>query len=130
MAPDHVLADLLELSAQVRDVVVLGESGFVVASSTTPERGEELAHAASGALAAAGTLRDGAPAVTRVEALGGSGGFFVVREEGRVIAATTVADATPGLVVYDLRTALGRLAADERAAARKARRPSEAGGDA
>ena len=112
MASDDALADLFELSAQVRDVAVLGESGFVVASSAAHERGEELARVATGLLA----LADEAPgrgdaAVSRVEVLDRDGGVFVVRDSGRVIVATTVADATPGLVVYDLRSTLGRYAA-------------------
>jgi predicted regulator of Ras-like GTPase activity (Roadblock/LC7/MglB family) len=113
MAADDVLADLLALSAQVREVVVLGASGFVVACSTTPERGEELACTAAALLAVAEQHRSGGAAVTRVEVLGEAGGVFVVRDDGRVICASTVAEATPGLVVYDLRTTLARV--DERA---------------
>jgi len=115
MAPDGALADLLELSAQVREVAVLGESGFVVASSVAYERGEELARVATGLLALADeTPGGGDAAVSRVEVLDPSGGVFVIRDSGRVIVATTVADATPGLVVYDLRSTLGRYAAADR----------------
>jgi hypothetical protein len=113
---DDVLRDLLALSTQVRKAVVLGGSGFVVGCSTAPERGEALARAATELLTVAEEVRPGAPRVTRVEVLDRSGGFFVVRDEQRVVAATTVSDATPALVVYDLRTALGRLAERGRSA--------------
>jgi hypothetical protein len=44
-----------------------------------------------------------------------AGSVFVVREGGRTAVATTVPEPTAGLVVYDLRTALRRLAeGDER----------------
>jgi len=57
-----------------------------------------------------------------------------VRRHGRTIIATTVPDPTAGLVVYDLRTALGRLhdAAPARRAPRKAaaRKPTKPTDDA
>jgi hypothetical protein len=42
--------------------------------------------------------------VTRVEVELDDGAFFVVREGGRTVAATTGPKPTSGLVVYDLRT--------------------------
>ena len=109
MEPNEALAELLDLSTQVTEGVLLGESGFVVASSGTPERGEELGRVATELLAAAADIRP-TETVTRVEIALGNGGVFVVRGEGRIAVATTVPDATAGLVVYDLRTALRRLA--------------------
>jgi predicted regulator of Ras-like GTPase activity (Roadblock/LC7/MglB family) len=109
MAQDAPLADLLSISRQVREAAVVGASGFVVECSTAPERGEELARAGAELLAAAESLGGDRAAVARVEVLDRDGGLFVVRDEDRTIVATTVPDATPGLVVYDLRTALERL---------------------
>ena len=112
MDPNEALAELTELSAQVEDAAILGESGFVLASTGTPERGEQLAQAAAELLDAAGGVR-GAGEVARVEVSLPEGSIFVVREGGRAAVATTVARPTAGLVVYDLRTALGRLAESE-----------------
>lgn len=109
MGPAEALAELTELSSQVEDAAILGESGFVLASTGTPERGEELARAAAELLAAAADVRPGGRGVVRVEVALESGSVFVVREGGRTAVATTVPEPTPGLVVYDLRTALRRL---------------------
>ena len=111
MGPTEALAELTELSSQVVDAAILGESGFVLAS-TNPERGEELARTAAELLAAAADVRPAGPAVTRVEVALPGGSVFVVREGGRVAVAATVPEPTPGLVVYDLRTALRRLEED------------------
>jgi predicted regulator of Ras-like GTPase activity (Roadblock/LC7/MglB family) len=109
MGPAEALAELTELSSQVEEAAILGELGFVLASTGTPERGEELARAASELLAAAAEARPGGPAVTRVEVALERASVLVVREGGRTAVATTVPEPTVGLVVYDLRTALRRM---------------------
>ena len=108
MEPTEALAELLDLSSQIDDAAILGESGFVLASSGTPERGEELARVAAELVAAASDVRPSAE-ISRVEVSLGSTSLFVVREGGRTAVATTAPDPTAGLVVYDLRTALRRL---------------------
>jgi predicted regulator of Ras-like GTPase activity (Roadblock/LC7/MglB family) len=108
MEPHEALAELLDLSSQIEDAAILGESGFVLASSGTPERGEQLARIAAELVAAAGDVRPSGD-VSRVEVTFGSSAVFVVSEGGRTAVATTVAEPTAGLVVYDLRTALRRL---------------------
>ena len=108
MEPNEALAELMDLSSQIEDVAILGESGFVLASSGTPERGEQLARIAAELLAAAGDVRPSGD-VSRVEVALGSRSVFVVSEGGRTAVATTVPEPTAGLVVYDLRTALRRL---------------------
>jgi predicted regulator of Ras-like GTPase activity (Roadblock/LC7/MglB family) len=113
MGPAEALAELTELSSQVADAAILGESGFVLVSTGTPERGEELARVAAELLAAAAEVRPDGPPVTRLEVSLEAGSVFVVREGGRTAVATTVPEPTAGLVVYDLRTALRRLAEDD-----------------
>ena len=108
MEPTEVLAELLSLSSQIEDVAILGGSGFVLGSSGTPERGEQLARVAAELLAAAADVRP-AGEVSRVEVRRATGSVFVVSEGGRSVVATTVPEPTAGLVVYDLRTALHRL---------------------
>lgn len=104
------LTELTELSAQIEEAAIVGESGFVLASTADdPSRGEALARIGAGLLDAAAEVRRDGTAVTRVEVALGGGSVFVVHEVGRTIVATTVADPTPGLVIYDLRTALRRL---------------------
>lgn len=115
MGPTQALTELMELSSQVEEAAILGESGFVLASTGTPERGEDLAAAAAALLAVAAEVRPGGPAVTRVEAALERGSLVVVREGGRTAVATTVPEPTVGLVLYDLRTALRRV--DEEAGA-------------
>jgi hypothetical protein len=103
----EAIADLLELSSQVEAAVLFDASGAVEASSVADETGgTALARRALDLVAAAGSLRAGASAVTRVEARLAAGGLVVVREGERLAAATTLPDAPAALVVYDLRTAL------------------------
>jgi predicted regulator of Ras-like GTPase activity (Roadblock/LC7/MglB family) len=128
MEPNEALAELLDLSSQIDDAAILGESGFVLASSGTPERGEELARVAAELVAAASDVRASAE-IARVEVSLGSTSLFVVREGGRTAVATAAPDSTAGLVVYDLRTALRRLddtPQNKPPAPRKRKRPSDA----
>ena len=127
MEPNEALAELLTLSSQIVDAAILGGSGFVLASSGTPERGEQLARIAAELLAAAADIRPGGE-VTRIEVALDGGGVFVVTEGGRSAVARTVAGPTAGLVVYDLRTVLRRLDAEppKKAAAKKKRADADA----
>ena len=108
MEPTDVLAELLSLSSQIEDVAILGGSGFVLCSSGSPERGEQLAQVAGELRAAAADIRPGGD-VSRIEVRRATGSVFVVSEGGRSAVATTIPEPTAGLVVYDLRTALHRL---------------------
>ncbi len=108
MQPNEALAELLDLSSQVRDVAILGESGFVLASSGTAEQGEQLARVTADLIAAARDVRASAD-VARIEVCSGETSVFVVVEGGRTAVATTIPEPVAGLVVYDLRTMLRRL---------------------
>ena len=85
-----------------------GARASCVASSGTPERGEELARIAAELLAAAADVRPGGD-IARIEVGLEGGSVFVVTDGGRSAVARTVPQPTAGLVVYDLRTALNRL---------------------
>jgi predicted regulator of Ras-like GTPase activity (Roadblock/LC7/MglB family) len=126
MEPTEVLAELLSLSSQIEDVAILGGSGFVLCSSGTPERGEELARVAADLHAAAADVRPGGE-VSRIEVRRATGSVFVVSEGGRSAVATTIPEPTAGLVVYDLRTALHRL---DEGKAEQATRKKSGDGDA
>lgn len=127
MKPNEALAELFDLSSQVRDVAILGESGFVLASSGTAERGEQLAQIAAELVVAAREVRSSAD-VSRVEVCCGSTQVFLVIEGGRTAIATTIPEPVAGLVVYDLRTMLQRLDADP--AAKPSRRRKKDAADA
>ncbi len=127
MDAQEALAELMGLSSQLADVALVDGSGSLLASSSTPERGEHLARIAGELLVAAGDVRDSGD-VTRVEITSGSRGLFVVAEGGRTAVATTVAEPTAGLVVYDLRTALRRL--EEPPAPKRKRAPRKPKADA
>jgi predicted regulator of Ras-like GTPase activity (Roadblock/LC7/MglB family) len=117
--PTEALAELMHLSSQIEEAAIVGGSGFVVASSAAPERGEQLARLASELLTAAGDVRPSAD-ISRIEISLGPTSVFVVSEGGRLAVSTTVPEPTAGLVVYDLRTALRRL--DEEPAPKPTRR--------
>jgi predicted regulator of Ras-like GTPase activity (Roadblock/LC7/MglB family) len=110
--PAAALADLTEISSQIETAVLLDGDGGALAS--VPEGGEaaeRLAAVAPALLAAAREAPTSAGReLTQLEASLGQGSVFVVRGEGRTIAATTVREPTAGLVLYDLRACLRSLA--------------------
>ena len=107
MDAQQALADLTEISSQIRAAVVFDDKGKVK-GSTLPD-GEAFAGAAAELLAAAEELRPGASPLTQLEIATGDGCVFVVRQGKATIAATTGADPTTGLVFYDLKSALHAL---------------------
>ena len=130
----EALADLMEISSQI-EAAVLADSTGGVAASTLPdeERSREVARLAQQLLATADDVRTGLgdeQALSQIEVALATGSIFVVREGGRVIAATTRAEPTTGLVFYDLRSCLRNVAeaeagaaVEEQAPAKPARRP-------
>ena len=67
------------------------------------------------------------PDVAQLEAATVNGSVFVVRDGGRLIAATTTPEPTVGLVFYDLKTCLRSVdeAPAEETAAHAAKKPAE-----
>jgi phytoene dehydrogenase-like protein len=118
--PAQALAELTELSSQIRLAVLLDEDGGVVAANAESGGAEALAHAARELVARAAELHANEE-VTRVEVELAEGGVFVLREGGRTIAATTGPEPTAGLVVYDLRTCLNGI--DPPKPKRRSRKP-------
>jgi len=100
----QAIADLKEISPQVRDVVVIDPEGNPAGSSLREEpAAARLADGARRLLATADELR---PGVAQLEAATIVGSVFVVRDGARLIAATTTPEPTVGLVFYDLKTCL------------------------
>ena len=104
MDAQQALADLTEISSQIRAAVVFDDKGKV--AGATGGDGDALGRAASELLAAAEELRTGDSPLTQLEVATGEGSVFLVREGKTYIAATTGSDPTVGLVFYDLKSAL------------------------
>jgi predicted regulator of Ras-like GTPase activity (Roadblock/LC7/MglB family) len=111
MEAGQALADLMEISSQVRAAVVVAPDGAVEAAGPG---GEALAGAARELLETAGGVRSSTDSpVTQLEAATREGSVFVVRDGDRVVAAATGASPTVGLVFYDLKTCLRALSSPE-----------------
>jgi len=121
----QALGELMELSSQITAAAVLDGDGAVLASSSgDPERTAALAASIQELVAAAADLGTEGRDVTRVEVELDEGAFFVVRDGGHVVGATTGANPTSGLVVYDLRTCAQAITAPE-SRKRRTRKPKE-----
>ena len=124
----QAIADLTEISPQVRDVVVVGSDGSV-AGSNLPDTGraERLVEGARRLVTVADELR---PGVAQLEAATLLGSVFVVRDGDRLIAATTTPEPTVGLVFYDLKTCLRSIEEPKKATPRKRAPAKKDAGDA
>jgi len=108
----QALADLTEISSQVVHVVIVDHDGGVLAS-TIPDaaRAERFAAKARSLFSDAEALvqaRTGS-GLMQIEASTPDGSVFAVRQSGKLIAATTRADPTVGLVFYDLKHCLASV---------------------
>ena len=100
----QAIADLEEISPQVRDVVVIDADGAQAGSNLADEAdAARLADGARRLVEAAEAFR---PGVAQLEVATLAGSVFVVRDGDRTIAATTTPEPTVGLVFYDLKTCL------------------------
>ena len=99
----QAIGDLTEISPQVREVAVIDADGSLVGSNAPAENAAHLADVAKRLVAEAEALR---PGLAQLEAATVAGSVFVVRDGGRLIAATTTPEPTVGLVFYDLKFCL------------------------
>jgi hypothetical protein len=114
----RAIADLTEISPQVRDVAVVAANGSLTGSNVSDEtRVQRLVDGAKRLVEAAEELR---PGVSQLEAATPLGSVFVVRDGARLIAATTTPDPTVGLVFYDLKTCLRAIDEPKRAPRKRA----------
>ena len=110
----QALADLTEISSQIETAALFGEDGRIAASTfADDERAQTFVGRARELLDAAAGLRSSA-APNQLEVATAEGSVFVVRDDGRLIAATTTPEPTVGLVFYDLKSCLRAAAADEK----------------
>ena len=124
MDAQQALADLTEISSQIRAAVVFDEKGKVAGSTVSD--GDAFAKAAADLLAAAEDVKTGESPLIQLEVATGEGSVFVVREGKATIAATTAANPTVGLVFYDLKSALRSVKPAAKAPARKRATPKTA----
>jgi predicted regulator of Ras-like GTPase activity (Roadblock/LC7/MglB family) len=119
----QAIADLTEISPQVKRVAVVAADGRVVGTNIAdPASAQALADGARALVEAAEELR---PEVSQLEAATVAGSVFVVRDGERLIAATTSAEPTVGLVFYDLKTCLRSIDVAEPASRPRTRRKKE-----
>jgi hypothetical protein len=122
----QALADLKEISSQIDAAVLFDATGAVQGSTLAAEdAAQALAAAGASLLERADAVRGGEAAVTQVEAALADGCVFVVRDEERLIAATSVPNPTVGLVFYDLKSCLRDSASDEATKPKRARKKAE-----
>jgi predicted regulator of Ras-like GTPase activity (Roadblock/LC7/MglB family) len=125
MDASQALADLTEISSQVDQAAIVGGDGAILASTFGDEqRAKRFADGARRLVEEAETVREarGLGGVGQLEAATLGGSVFVVRENDRLIAATTKPEPTVGLVFYDLKHCL-RSIEDEKKPAPKKRAP-------
>ena len=94
------------------EVAILDSDGSLLASTaTTPARAERFVAGVERLLTEADRLAGlrGLPELTQLEVSTHEGSVFVVRRDGRLIAAATRPDPTVGLVLYDLKHCIGSL---------------------
>jgi len=101
----RALAELTEVSSQIRAAVVVDADGAVLGA--TPRTGEALTQAGRDLLAQAASLEGREP--TQIDASTADGSVFLLRDGARTIVATTTPEPTVGLVFYDLRSCLAGL---------------------
>ena len=105
------LADLVEISPQIKAAAVVDDDGEVAGSVGVPEaRRGVLARAVRELLDAAGAFRSDQGRVTQLHAeLAGGDVFAVSGANEWAIVAVARERATPGLVFYDLKHCLEGL---------------------
>ena len=114
MDAEQALSDLTEISSQVEHAVLIDADGGVAASTLAAgDAAERLAAVARRLLDEAQRVRGRSGAeLAQLEAATREGSVFVVREGGRMIAATTAVEPTVGLVFYDLKSCLREWGAE------------------
>jgi predicted regulator of Ras-like GTPase activity (Roadblock/LC7/MglB family) len=123
MDASQAIADLTEISPQVKRVAVIEADGTLAGTNLADEAAaQRLVDGARALVAAAEELR---PGVTQLEAATSDGSVFVVRDGDRVIAATTSPEPTVGLVFYDLKTCLRSIDAPSPAKQRARKKKDE-----
>ena len=110
MDAQAALSDLMEISSQIETAVVVAASGEVAAATLRDDASARELARITRELLDLGTDYAGGE-LAQVEVATRDGSVFVVREGGRLVAATTDRAPTVGLVLYDLRACLRSIEA-------------------
>ena len=121
----QALADLTEISSQIKSAVIVDEAGAV--AGATLADGSPLAEAGRALLEEAEHVHGTRPA--QLEAATAGGSVFVLSDGARTIVATTGPQPTVGLVFYDLKSCL-REVEPPRPSRRHAPKKGKADGEA
>jgi predicted regulator of Ras-like GTPase activity (Roadblock/LC7/MglB family) len=124
----RAIAEMTDISPQVREVVVIAADGAVVGTNAAGE--ERAARLADGAQRLLEAAEPEQPGVAQLEAATVAGSVFVVRDGDRLIAATTAPEPTVGLVFYDLKTCLRSIDEPKPKTRRRKAEPKEPDGPA
>jgi predicted regulator of Ras-like GTPase activity (Roadblock/LC7/MglB family) len=108
----RALADLVEISPQIEAAAVVARDGEIAGSVGVPDgRATILTRAARELIGRAAEFRHGDGHVTQLHAALADGAVFAVTgADEQTIVAVTSGRPTPGLVFYDLKSCLSRLA--------------------
>jgi hypothetical protein len=123
-AAEQALADLAEISSQVRSAVLFDERGEIAASTIGEAHTGGFVRAVQDLVAAAGETSGGGERLAQLEAATADGSVFVVRDGSRFVAAATGPEPTVALVFYDLKTALRAAASEPEQPSGAAKKPS------
>ncbi len=128
MDATQAIADLTEISPQVKQVAVAEADGSLSGSNLADEAAAtRLLDGARRLVEAAEELR---PDLAQLEAATPVGSIFVVRDGERLIAATTTPEPTVGLVFYDLKTCLRSIEEPKKPARRRTAKKEAEDGEA
>jgi predicted regulator of Ras-like GTPase activity (Roadblock/LC7/MglB family) len=112
----EALADLIEISTQIKAAVLVEASGEIAASAGVERsQAEALARGGRELLDAAAEATGGAESrerLVQLQAATPSGSVFVVQDGERVVVAVTAPEPTVGLLFYDLKTCLRHAAGE------------------
>lgn len=129
---EKALAELTDISSQVRAAVLFDAGGNVLASTLPAQRAEGFAVSTRLLWEQAEVVRGKDEAkLTQLEAATKDGSVFVVREAEQTLAAVTSPEPTAGLVFYDLRSTLrsaGEKPKKRRAPAKKSTSKAKSSG--
>jgi hypothetical protein len=99
---------LLELSTDIRVAFLTDAQGQLVAAAPDPPS-ERIAQVGAELVREAAALADDAHAPVELDVTLERGSVFCVREHGRALVCVTGRFALPGLILHDMRLALGDL---------------------
>lgn len=108
-----MLADLLEVSGQVEAAVIVTRGGELLASTASGSGADAMADTVRRLSASASAVASPTDEhVVQLQITLDDSCVFVAQDEQHAIGCVTVAHPTAGLVFYDLKTTLRRLAGE------------------